>query len=39
MGSGAMIYLSDFIRICSAIQKLLEGGGGIHIHTHSMVTA
>jgi ABC-type glycerol-3-phosphate transport system permease component len=34
MGSGAMIYISSFITIDSAIQKLRRG---IHRHTDSMV--
>jgi hypothetical protein len=35
MGSGAMIYVPDFINICSGIQKLIGGGGGgAHIDTH-----
>jgi hypothetical protein len=33
MGSGAMIYVPSFIKIGSAIQKLM-GGGGLHRHTH-----
>jgi hypothetical protein len=32
MGSGAMIYVPSFIRISSAIQKLIRG---IHIETHT----
>jgi hypothetical protein len=36
MGSGAMIYILIFIKIGSAIQKLI---GGIHRHTDSMVIA
>jgi hypothetical protein len=32
MGSGAMIYIPSFIKICSGIQKLIGG-----IHRHSMV--
>jgi hypothetical protein len=38
MGSGAMIYvyIPNFIKICSDIQKLM---GGIHRHTDSMVIA
>jgi hypothetical protein len=32
MGSGALIYISSFIKIGSGIQKLM---GGIHIQTHS----
>jgi hypothetical protein len=31
MGSGAMIYIPSFIKIGSAIQKLIRG---IHIETH-----
>jgi hypothetical protein len=31
MGSGAMIYISSFITIGSAILKLI---GGIHMQTH-----
>jgi hypothetical protein len=27
MGSGAMIYITGFINICSGIQKLVRGGG------------
>jgi hypothetical protein len=34
MGSGTMIYISNFIRIGSGIQKLV---GGIYRHTGSMV--
>jgi hypothetical protein len=34
MGSGAMIYISVFIKIVLGIQKLLWG---IHRHTDSMV--
>jgi hypothetical protein len=30
MGSGAMMYVPSFIKICSGMQKLL---GGIHSHT------
>jgi hypothetical protein len=37
MGSGAMIYMPSFIKIGSAIQKLI--GRGIHRHTDSMVIA
>jgi hypothetical protein len=33
MGSGAMIYISSFIKICSGIQKLT---GEIHRHTDSI---
>jgi hypothetical protein len=33
MGSGAKIYIPSFIKIGSAIQKLI---GGIHRHTDSM---
>jgi hypothetical protein len=36
MGSGAMIYIPNFIEIGSAIEKLI---GVIHIHTDSMVIA
>jgi hypothetical protein len=36
MGSGAMIHISDFIKIVSAIQKLI---GRIHRHTDSMTIA
>jgi hypothetical protein len=32
MGSGAMTYIPNFIKICSGIQKLIGGGGGIHRH-------
>jgi hypothetical protein len=28
MGSSAMIYIPSFIKTGSAIQKLMEGGGG-----------
>jgi hypothetical protein len=31
MGSGAVIYVSSFIKIGSGVQKLI---GGIHRHTH-----
>jgi hypothetical protein len=31
MGSGAVIYVPSFIKICSCVQKLI---GGIHRHTH-----
>jgi hypothetical protein len=34
MGSGAMMYIPSFIKIGSAIQKLIEG---IHRHTDIMV--
>jgi hypothetical protein len=34
MGSGAIIYIPDFIKIGSAIQKLIRG---IHVHTDSIV--
>jgi hypothetical protein len=34
MVSGAMIYISDFIKTGSGIHKLM---GGIHIHTDSKV--
>jgi hypothetical protein len=34
LGSGAMIYIPSFIKIGSAIQKLI---GGIHRYTYSMV--
>jgi hypothetical protein len=27
MGSGAMIYIQSFIKICSGIQKFITGGG------------
>jgi hypothetical protein len=37
MGSGAMIYLSRFIKIGSGIQKLT--GGGKQRHTDNMVIA
>jgi hypothetical protein len=36
-GSGAMTYISSFIKTGSAIQKLM--GDGIHRHTDSKVTA
>jgi hypothetical protein len=29
VGSGAMIYISNFIKTGSAIQKLMAGGGDI----------
>jgi hypothetical protein len=32
MGPGAMIYIPSFIKISSGIQKLIEGGGGVHAH-------
>jgi hypothetical protein len=32
MGSGAMIYISSFIKIGSGIQKLIDG---IHRHTQT----
>jgi hypothetical protein len=32
MGSGAVIHVSDIIKIGSGIQKLM--GGGIYIHTN-----
>jgi hypothetical protein len=32
MGSGALIYVTSFIKIGSGIQKLI--GGGIRRHTH-----
>jgi hypothetical protein len=35
MGSGAMMYISGFIKIVSAIQKLIRGDR----HTDSMETA
>jgi hypothetical protein len=36
MGSGAVIYVPSFIKIGSGIQKLISGGegGGVHTHTH-----
>jgi hypothetical protein len=34
IGSGAVIYISSFIKIRSGIQKSI---GGIHKHTDSMV--
>jgi hypothetical protein len=34
MGSGTMIYIPGFIKICSGIQKLMVGG--IHRHADSM---
>jgi hypothetical protein len=36
MGSGAMMYIPNFIKTGSAIQKLIRG---IHRHTDSMVIA
>jgi hypothetical protein len=41
MGSGAMIYIPSFIKTGSGIQKLMEGGGGIHRETDTgtMVTS
>jgi hypothetical protein len=36
MGSGAIIYIPSFIKIVSAIQKLI---GGLHRHRESMVIA
>jgi hypothetical protein len=33
MGSGAMIYIPSFIKICSGTQKVV--GGGIHRHADS----
>jgi hypothetical protein len=36
MGSGAMMHIQIFIKIGSAVQKLI---GGIHRHTDSMVIA
>jgi hypothetical protein len=36
MGSAAMIYIPEFIKISSEIQKLT---GGIHMHTDRMVIA
>jgi hypothetical protein len=36
MGSGAVIYISRFLKIGSGIQKLIRG---IHIHTDSMEIA
>jgi hypothetical protein len=38
MVSGAMIYIPNFIKIGSGIQKLM-GAGGIHRHTDSMEVA
>jgi hypothetical protein len=35
MGSGVMMYITNFINICSTIQKLR--GWGIHRHADSMV--
>jgi hypothetical protein len=32
MRSGTLIYIASFIKIGSAIQRLI---GGIHIHTHT----
>jgi hypothetical protein len=34
MGSGAMIYISSFIKISSGVQTLI---GEIHGHTDSMI--
>jgi hypothetical protein len=31
MGSGAMIYVPNFVKIGSGVQQLI---GGIHKHTH-----
>jgi hypothetical protein len=36
MGSGAMIYIPNFIKVGSGIQKLI---GGIYRHTDSMEIA
>jgi hypothetical protein len=36
MGSGAMVYISSFIKIGSGIQNLM---GGIHRHTDCMEIA
>jgi hypothetical protein len=36
MGSGAMIYIPNFIKNVSNIDKLIRG---IHRHTYSMVIA
>jgi hypothetical protein len=33
MGSGGLIHIPSFIKIGSAVQKLM--GGGIHIHTET----
>jgi hypothetical protein len=33
MGSGAMVYRPSFIKIGSAIQKLMGGGGYAYRHT------
>jgi hypothetical protein len=32
MGSGAMIYIPSFIKIGSALQKLMGGGGDTQTH-------
>jgi hypothetical protein len=37
MGSGAMIYILSFIKIGSAIPKLIGGDTQTHKHTDSMV--
>jgi hypothetical protein len=37
MGSGAMIYIQNLIKIGSAIQELMGEGGPIHRDTDNMV--
>jgi hypothetical protein len=38
MDSGAVMYIPSFIKIGPGIHNLMGGGGGIHIHTYTMVT-
>jgi hypothetical protein len=35
MGSGAVIYVSSFIKIGSGVQKLMGGGGYRDTHTQT----
>jgi hypothetical protein len=35
MGSGAVIYVSSFIKIGSGVQKLIGGETQAHTHTHT----
>jgi hypothetical protein len=38
MGPGVMIYIPNFIKIVSGIQKFMGWGGGIHRHADSKVS-
>jgi hypothetical protein len=37
MGSGAVIYIPNFIKIASGIQKLIEGYRDANTHTHTQI--